>query len=39
MTVTPYYRDQWLEVHGGDCRAVLAGLASESVHCVVTSPP
>lgn len=23
----------------GDCRAVLGGLAADSVHCVVTSPP
>lgn len=23
----------------GDCREVLAGMAAESVHCVVTSPP
>ena len=23
----------------GDCRQVLKGLAAESVHCVVTSPP
>jgi len=23
----------------GDCRAVLATLPAESVHCVVTSPP
>jgi len=34
-----YYRDDWLEVHRGDARDVLAGLQSESVHCVVTSPP
>ena len=23
----------------GDCRKILGGMASESVHCVVTSPP
>lgn len=23
----------------GDCRAVLAALPDESVHCIVTSPP
>lgn len=23
----------------GDTREVLAGMASESVHCIVTSPP
>ena len=26
-------------VQVGDCREVLKGLASESVHCIVTSPP
>ena len=26
-------------IHLGDCRAVLAGLPAESVHCVFTSPP
>lgn len=26
-------------VHIGDCREVLKGLASESVNCIVTSPP
>jgi DNA modification methylase len=26
-------------IHNGDCRAVLKGMADESVHCVVTSPP
>ena len=39
MAVTPYYDDDWLTVYSGDCRAVLAELADESVHCVVTSPP
>jgi DNA modification methylase len=37
--VTLYYADDWLTVHLGDCRAVLAELPAESVHCVVTSPP
>lgn len=37
--MTPYYSDPWLTVWGGDCRAVMAELPSESVHCVVTSPP
>jgi hypothetical protein len=36
---TPFYRDDWLEVYGGDARDVLRGLPSESVDCVVTSPP
>jgi DNA modification methylase len=37
--VTLHYTDDWLTVHLGDCRAVLAELPAESVHCVVTSPP
>jgi DNA modification methylase len=37
--VTPYYADDWLTVYLGDCRAVMAELPAESVHCVVTSPP
>jgi site-specific DNA-methyltransferase (cytosine-N4-specific) len=37
--VTPYYQDPWLTIYAGDCRAVLAELPAESVHCVVTSPP
>lgn len=31
--------DDWLTVHGGDCREVLSTLPDESVQCVVTSPP
>lgn len=37
--MTPYYRDEWLTVYQGDCREVMASMESESVHCVVTSPP
>ena len=37
--MTPYYQDDWLTVHQGDCREVMAGMEPESVHCVVTSPP
>jgi DNA modification methylase len=37
--VTPYYADDWLTVYQGDCRAVMAEMEPESVHCVVTSPP
>jgi DNA modification methylase len=37
--VTPYYSDAWLTVYQGDCRAVMAAMEPESVHCVVTSPP
>lgn len=37
--MTPYYADDWLTVYQGDCREVMRSLGSESVHCVVTSPP
>jgi len=37
--VNPYYADDWLTVHLGDCREVMATMEPESVHCVVTSPP
>jgi DNA modification methylase len=37
--VTPFWSDDHLTLYGGDCRAVLAELPAESVHCVVTSPP
>jgi DNA modification methylase len=37
--MTPYYADAWLTVYAGDCRAVLAEMPAQSVHCVVTSPP
>lgn len=33
------HHDDWLTIHGGDCREVLASLPAESVNCVVTSPP
>jgi len=35
----PVYRDDYLEVYGGDARATLAELEASSVDCVVTSPP
>ena len=35
----PYYSDPFLSIYGGDCRAVMAEMPAESVHCVVTSPP
>jgi DNA modification methylase len=35
----PFWSDDHLTLYGGDCRAVLAELPAESVHCVVTSPP
>ena len=37
--MTPYYTDDWLTLYGGDCRDVLRELPSDSVDCVVTSPP
>ena len=37
--MTPYYADDWLTIHQGDARDVLATLPEQSVHCVVTSPP
>jgi DNA modification methylase len=37
--VTPFYADDWLTIYGGDCREVLRELTSDSVDCVVTSPP
>jgi len=37
--MTPYWHDDHLTVHIGDCRAVMAEMPAESVHCVVTSPP
>jgi DNA modification methylase len=35
----PIHVGDGLTVYGGDCRAILAELPAESVHCVVTSPP
>jgi DNA modification methylase len=37
--VVVHYQDDWLTVHLGDCRTVMAGMEPESVHTVVTSPP
>ena len=37
--MTPFWSDDHLTVHIGDCRAVMAEMPAESVHCVVTSPP
>ncbi|MBA3875592.1 MAG: hypothetical protein C0498_01425 [Anaerolinea sp.] len=40
MTSTPpRYADGWLTIYQGDARTVLAALSTESVNCVVTSPP
>ena len=35
----PYYSDSFMALYGGECRAVMAEMPAESVHCVVTSPP
>lgn len=37
--MTPYFRDDWLTLYEGDCRAVMETIPDEAVHCVVTSPP
>jgi len=34
-----YYSGDGVEIYCGDCREILPQLESESVHCVVTSPP
>lgn len=33
------FADDWLAVHHGDARAVLADIEPDSIQCVVTSPP
>ena len=35
----PYYSDDLVTLYHGDCREVLAGMADESVACVLTDPP
>jgi site-specific DNA-methyltransferase (adenine-specific) len=37
--IEPAYRDEFLTVYGGECRAVMAEMAPDTVDCVVTSPP
>jgi DNA modification methylase len=37
--MTPVHADDWLTLYQGDCRAVMAEIATESVNCVITSPP
>lgn len=37
--MTLVHSDDWLSIHQGDCREVMAGMEPESVNCVVTSPP
>jgi DNA modification methylase len=37
--VTPFYADDWLTIHSGDCRTVMAEMEPESVQSVITSPP
>lgn len=37
--MTVHYEDDTVTLHHGDARQVMSGLPSESVDCVVTSPP
>jgi DNA modification methylase len=37
--MTPYWDNGIVQLYHGDCREVLASMAAESVHMVVTSPP
>lgn len=37
--MTDVLTDEWLSVHGGDCREVMRSLPAGSIHTVVTSPP
>jgi DNA modification methylase len=37
--MTPFYADDWLTLYGGDCLEVMRSMPSDSVDCVVTSPP
>jgi DNA modification methylase len=37
--MNPYWESPFLKMFHGDCREVLASMAAESVHMVVTSPP
>jgi DNA modification methylase len=39
MNVRPYFQSGGVSIYHGDVRQVLRELESESVHCVVTSPP
>lgn len=34
-----YYEDEWVTLHHGDCREVLAAMVDRSVDCVITDPP
>ncbi|MFF9565763.1 DNA-methyltransferase [Leifsonia sp. NPDC014704] len=36
---TPYYQDDLVTIHHGDCLDILRSLPDESVHAVVTDPP
>ncbi|MDH2424815.1 DNA methyltransferase [Sphaerisporangium sp. TRM90804] len=37
--MTPYWEDEGVTLHVGDCREVLTGMAGASVDAVVTDPP
>ena len=38
-SLKPYYTNQGIDIYHGNCLQVLKELPTESVHCVVTSPP
>lgn len=35
----PYFEDDWVTIHNGDCLDVMRGMAAESVDAIVTDPP
>ena len=39
MTAAPYYRDDTVTLHLGDCLKVLPTLADASIDAIVTDPP
>lgn len=39
MSLTPYWSAEDIELHLGDCLAVLAGMEAESVDAVICDPP
>ena len=39
LLMSPYYQDDSVTLHHGDCLDVLRGMADSSVDSVVTDPP
>lgn len=35
----PYYADENVTIYHGNCRDIMAGMADQSVDCVITDPP